>query len=394
MTAKYTKEFLHWYNNLSNDEYRSHYYAWLERDVCIQQQKVIQELLGGKHFSLVYDLSYGGGELSRIISHDTWIKSAVDNRQKSLVNEITPTAEIKCIEHPLDFPDFTHASPDLIIAVNVVRNLDINPSYLRKLWHSVYCNRNTIFDIILADDEWIGLNDRAFNTSFLKLVDGWQIVPQLYWEFPQGVRWYMCHYSADTINWLPTGKLALAEQNKDITEAAIFSVVGHAYTDISFRHVLDLSQLLLNITANDVITTDDVDDVINLPTIREHYDIVLGLGLLSRIEQHELFARYIIGHIDADVYIFSGIESDSYMPKKLLYNGDVGGVEHTYRHYSRLKMRIKKEFNYNSYILRGSSPKEFMNSTSRKRAFRGREVYVVVEASYQTAETIARTAGF
>jgi len=42
MTAKYTEEFLTWYNNLSDDEYRSHYYAWLERDACFAQQRAIR----------------------------------------------------------------------------------------------------------------------------------------------------------------------------------------------------------------------------------------------------------------------------------------------------------------------------------------------------------------
>jgi len=387
MAAKYTKEFQFWYNNLSDTEYRNHYYAWLERDACIQQQGVIQELLGNKHFPLVYDLSYGGGELSRIISHDIWLKSAIDDRQEALIKEVAPDAEIKRVKHPFDFTNYTRRSADLVLAVNVVRNLDITSTTgLRKLWHNEFQLRNTLFDVILADDEWVGLNDKTLDTSFLRLADGWQILPQLYWEFPQGVQWYMCYYSADELRWLPAGKLALAEQNKHVTKSAVFSVVEHAYTDISFRNILDLSQLNLDI--------DSVDDILNLPVIHQHYDIVLALGLLSRIEQYDRFAQYVISHINADVYIFSGIESDEYTPKRLLYNGQVGGIEHTYRHYSRLNANIKREFGHNAYIIRGASPKEFMDRTSQKKAFRGREVYVIVEASYQIAETIARSAKF
>ena len=383
--VKYTKEYLSWYNNLSDDEYRNHYYAWLERDACIAQQEAVRAILGKKHFPLVYDLSYGGGELSRVISHDTWLKSAIDDRQEALIHEVAPAAKIKRVKHPLDLSNLTRAPIDLILAINVARNLDINPIRLRKLWCSAYRNRNTLFDVILADDEWIGLNDRTFDTTFFRLADGWQMLPQQYWEFPKDIHWYMCYYSADKLNWLPMGKLALAEQNQFVTKEVIYSIVKHVYTNIQGKRILDLSGL--------GIDADIVDDILNLPALHQHYDVVLGLGLLSRIEQYERFTQYILRHVTADVYIFSGIESDEYIPKQLLHNDQVGGTEHTYRQYSRLNTKIRKEFNYNSYVIRGTSPKEFMERTSEKWVFRGREVYIIVEASYQLPETIARTAG-
>lgn len=386
MVTKYTKEYNHWYDNLSDDEYRNHYYAWLGRDAYAKQQEAIKSLLGNKHFPLVYDLSYGGGELSQIISHDVWLKSAIDDRQEALIHEITPSAKIKRTKQPLDFSNFTHTNSDLILAINVVRNLDIKPSVLRKLWWSEYRNRNTLFDVIIADDEWVGLNDKTFDRTFFRLVDGWQILPRLYHEFPQGVHWYMCYYSADEMNWLPSGKEALLEQNKHITEEAVYSIVEHVYTDIKGKRILDLSKLGLGV--------DTVDDILNIPTLHQHYDIVLGLGLLSRIEQYERFIQHIIGHINADVYIFSGIESDEYMPEQLIHNDQVGGIEHTYKQFSRLNMRIKTQFNCNSYIIRGANPKEFMEATVAKKAHRGREVYIITETSYQTPEGIARAAGF
>ena len=386
MAAEYTKEYQRWYNNLSDDEYRSHYHAWSDRDACIAQQEIIKLLLGDKHFPLVYDLSYGGGELSHIISHEVWLKSAIDDRQEGLVHEVAPAAKIKRTKQPLDFSNFTHTSPDLIIAVNVIRNLDVEPGYLRKLWSSRYRTRNTLFDVILAKDEWIGLNDKTFDMTFLRRVDGWQILPRLYHEFPAGIYWYMCYHSADEFNWLPTGKEALFEQNKHITQKAVYSVIERVYADIKGKCILDLS-LSLEGSAY-------VDDIFHLPVTQQHYDIVLGLGLLSRIEQYERFAQYIISHTDADVYIFSGIESDEYMPKSLLHDGQVGGVEHTYKQFSCLNMRIKKESNYNSYIIRGANPREFMEATVAKKAHHGREVYIITEANYQLSETIARAVGF
>jgi len=383
MVTKYIPEYQAWYSNLSDDGYRNHYYAWLKRDAYIKQQEVIRSLLGNKHFPLVYDLSYGGGELSQIISHDVWLKSAIDDRQEALIHEITPSAEIRRTKQPLDISNFAHTNCDLILAINVVRNLDIKPAVLRNLWCSEYRNRNTLFDVIMADDKWIGLNDRTFDKTFFRRVDGWQILPRLYHEFPQGVRWYMCYYSADEMNWLPSGKQALLEQNKHITEDAVYSVIEHVYTNVRGKHILDLSKLGLGV--------DTVDDILNIPILRQHYDIILGLGLLSRIEQYDRFVQHIISHTDADVYIFSGIESDEYMPKRLIYSNQVGGIEHTYRQFSRLNVNIKREFNYNSYVIRGANPKEFMERTSEKWVFRGREVYIVVEASYQLPETIART---
>jgi len=385
MVAKYTPEYQQWYNNLSDDGYRNHYYAWLKRDACIAQQEAIKKLLRGKHFSLVYDLSYGGGELSHIISHDVWLKSAIDDRQESLIHEIAPTAKIKRTKQPLDFSHLTRTSIDLILAMNVVRNLDVKPLYLRKLWYSAYRNRNALFDIIVADNEWKGLNDKTLNRTFFKLVDGWQMLPRLYYEFPQDIQWYMCYYSADELNWLPSGKQALAEQNRNITKEAVYSVIEYVYTNISGKHILDLSKLGLD--------TDIVDDILNIPVLYQHYDIVLGLGLLSRIEQYKRFVRYIISHTNADVYIFSGIESDNSMPKNLLYDGQVGGVEHTHRQYSRFNVNIRKEFGYKSHIIHGANPKEFMEATVSKKANHGRETYIIVETSYQLPETIARTAG-
>jgi len=314
-----------------------------------------------------------------------WLKSAIDDRQEALIHEIAPAAKIKRVSQSLDFSGLTHTPTDLILVINVIRNLDIRPSYLRKLWHSAFRNRNALFDVILAKKRWIGLNDRTLNMSFLGLVDGWQILPQRYWEFPKGIQWYMCYYSADDMNWLPSGKLALAEQNKNVTQDAVYSVIEYVYTDIRGKRILDLSGLL---------DTDTVDDVLNLPILHQHYDIVLGLGLLSRIEQYERFTHYVIRRVNADVYIFSGIEPDNHMPVPLLHDGQVGGIERTYRHYSRLNADIKREFNYNSYIIRGASPKEFMDATVASKAHRGREVYIVIEASYQIPETIAWTAGF
>jgi len=370
---QYIEQFNAWYNNLSDAEYIAHYNAWCSRDVAARQKEVILELIGDKHYGAVYDLSYGGGELSHIIDHDWWLKSAIDDRQQSLIESVAPAVDIKRIETPLGLTGLTRKSLDLVLAVNVTRNISLDhQSYpsLRKLWDVNRRERDAIFDVIISDDPWVGMNDAALSTSFLGFADNYQMLPRLYWEFPAGVKWYMCYYSANEMNWLPGGRQAFQNEQKDISPSAVHSVVEKIYSDISDKHILDLSAVSF--------------DILNLPTIHEHYDVVLGLGLLSRIEQYGRFVQRVIRHINADTYIFSGTEAEGKIPEMILQDGVVSSIEHTYRHFSRLKRRIEKEFNCNAYLVRGPSPKESTGVAN--------DAYIVVEANYQLRETIVKTA--
>lgn len=375
---KYVPEFKRWYKSLDYRQYRDHYMAWRSRDVCAEQERIVKDLVGNKHFPIVYDMSYGGGEFSRIISHDRWIKTITDDKQQQLVGEITPTAELSPVEYPTERQGGIF--PDLILAMNVLRSVKGETKDIYYMWQTpnMVTPRSVIFDMIVSDKSWVGMNDATMNKKKrLSFLDRHGILPRKYWEFPHGVEWYIGYHSTD-IKWLPKGKEVCGRHG---LELAALAAIDYIYTDISNKTVLDLSYCGLG-------DTPKPEQVINLPQIHEHYDIVLGIGLLSRIEQFDAFVKHVISSTDADVYIFSGKEGNVDIPTFEYIDDQVSLVAHPYQTYSLSELYIKHDFDYNTYLMRGPTPEDL---AADPRAYYGKEIYLVVEAAYQIPETIVRT---
>ena len=374
MMMKYIPEFKQWYNSLNYQQYHDHYMAWRHRDACIEQERMIRQLTADKHFPVVYDMSYGGGEYCHIISHDKWIKTIEDDKQEQLVKEIAPTAELIHITRPVE----RRGDSDLILAMNILRSVKAGKKDFRYMWETPLAAtfRNVIFDIIVSDTSWTGMNDTAMNKSKqLSFLDRHGILPYKYWEFPDDVEWYIGYHSAG-INWVPRAEIC---RDKDLRNAAL-ATIDYIYTDISDKKVLDLSYYGLG----DYL---EPEQIVNLPKIRERYDIVLAMGLLSQIEQFDRFVKSVIGGINADVYIFSGTEAAD-APEYSFIDGQISAVAHPYQTYSLSELYIRQEFDYNVYLMRGPAPEDLANDP---RAYYGKEIYLVVEASYQIPETIIRT---
>jgi len=373
---RYLESFSNWYTSLSQEGYESHYLDWIRRDVWLAQKDAIKEAIQHKHYKAIYDISYGLPEVSTFISHDEYVKTAIDTRQEQFIRKIMPDIEIFLSESPLQVMQQKNGF-DLVVALNVMKILDIEPERIASLWRRA-AERDAIFTVLASDNGWAGLNDRAITENALwRLAEQKQFSPKKYFEFPDGVNWYLCHVT-DDLEWLEGQE----DRDKEVsteTGNAIFEDmmdrIEYIYTDIRGKHILDVARLLdYNIQKRTIH--------IDSGSLATRHDVVIALDVLSQIEQPRKFVNYIIGHTDADIYIFSGAISPSKYPRPIYNDGELSYIEYSRRFYSNLRLEVKRNFGYPVYTMEGLG----------KFAYSGNgEMFLVVEAGYRIPETIIRS---